>query len=137
MPHSLSNFLLAKCNLVLSDENIKISGTENVSQRFDGRKLIRFRNDGLENSMPLYGVDQIPDTDEGKMWVRQGNLIGIFDRIIFSYHKVRIQLNNTIPARTEMQFYRDSKENIFYASGNMAYGFTTRQKMLLLKMISR
>lgn len=41
-------------------------GTENGVQRFDGRKFISFKSDGLDHSMPPLGIDQILDAGDRK-----------------------------------------------------------------------
>lgn len=87
-------------------------GTENGIQRFDGRKFINFRSDGLNNSMPPYGVDQIMDAGNGMFWIRQGTEIGKYDPVMFRYFKVPvypgIQASNT-----DLWMSADSKGNVF------------------------
>lgn len=58
-------------------------GTENGIQRYDGRKFISFKSVGTEHEIPPFGVDQILNAGEGKMWIRQGNLVGLFDPVSF------------------------------------------------------
>lgn len=88
-------------------------GTENGLQRFDGRKFINFRTDGTKRAIPPYGVDQILDAGDGKIWFRQQNMIGTFDLATFSYQSVRILPHKPLPTLTEMQLNCDSKENTF------------------------
>lgn len=103
-----------KINCTWQDQNGFLwIGTENAIQRFDGHKFIHFRTEGLDDSMPPYGVDQILDADDGKMWIRQGNLIGIFDPVSFTYSSVPSNENRILPAQSELNLFRDSKGNIF------------------------
>ncbi len=88
-------------------------GTENGIQRFDGRKFVSFGSFTLNQTMPPFGVDQILDAGNGKMWLRQGNLIGLFDPVTFSYSDVPIKNQNHLPAQSDLNLYSDSKGNTF------------------------
>lgn len=88
-------------------------GTQNGIQRFDGRKFITFKSEELMHSMPPFGVDQILDAGNGKMWLRQGNLIGLFDPLTFSYSRVPIQSKTKLPVQSELNLISDSKGNTF------------------------
>ncbi|MCE4566806.1 hypothetical protein INQ51_20965 [Maribellus sp. CM-23] len=88
-------------------------GTENGIQRFDGRKFIRFRTDGNEFSMPPFGVDQILDAGNGRMWIRQGRMIGQFDPVSFHYYTVPVETERAYPPQSNLQLYTDSKGNTF------------------------
>jgi signal transduction histidine kinase/ligand-binding sensor domain-containing protein len=105
-------------------------GTENGIQRFDGRKFINFRYDGLEHSMPPFGVDQILDSGMGKMWLRQGNQIGLFDPVSFIYTAAPINLKNQLPVQSELNLFCDSKGNTFlctHKTGLLYYDKTKNQ----------
>jgi hypothetical protein len=52
----------------------------------------------LDRTMPPFGVDQILDAGDGKMWLRQGNLIGLFDPVTFTYSGVPVKSGNQLPA---------------------------------------
>ncbi len=91
-------------------------GTENGIQRFDGRKFVSFRSVTLDQTMPPLSVDQILDAGNGKLWLRQGNLIGIFDPATFSYSSVPIYLQNELPAQLELNLFSDSKGNTFLST---------------------
>lgn len=102
-------------------------GTENSIQRFDGRKFIRFSNNGKKNSMPPNSVDQILEADDGKMWIRQGNMIGLFDPVSFSYSNVPIDIMKVLPVQSELNLFRDSKGNTFlctHTTGLLHYNRT-------------
>jgi signal transduction histidine kinase/ligand-binding sensor domain-containing protein len=88
-------------------------GTENGIQRFDGRKFVSFSSFVLDRTMPPFGVDQILDAGNGKMWLRQGNLIGLFDPVTFSYSEVSVKSQNRLPAQSELNLFSDSKGNTF------------------------
>ena len=88
-------------------------GTENGIQRFDGRKFINFRSDNLNHSIPPLGVDQILDSGNGKMWIRQGNIIGIFNPVSFHYSKIPIHPKIQLPAQSELNLFIDSQGNTF------------------------
>jgi ligand-binding sensor domain-containing protein len=105
-------------------------GTQNGIQRFDGRKFITFRSVELEHSMPPFGVDQILDAGNGKMWLRQGNLIGLFDPVTFNYSGVPIKSNYKLPVHSELNLFCDSKGNTFlctYKTGLLFYNKTENQ----------
>lgn len=87
-------------------------GTENGIQRFDGRKFITFRSDGLDKSMPPFGVDQILDAGNGRMWIRQGTEIGQYDPVSFKYYKVPVYPNIQQTSNTDLWMSSDSKGNI-------------------------
>ena len=88
-------------------------GTENGIQRFDGRKFINFRSDGLNNSMPPFGVDQILDAGNGNFWIRQGTEIGLYDPVLFKYNKIPIYPGIQHTSNTDLWMSSDSKGNIF------------------------
>ncbi len=102
-------------------------GTENGVQRFDGRKFISFKSDGLDHSMPPLGIDQILDAGDGKIWLRQGSLIGKFDPISFTYSRVPVKSPDQLLFQSEFNLFRDSKGNIFlctHKSGLLCYNPT-------------
>lgn len=88
-------------------------GTENGIQRFDGKRFVSFNSIALNNSMPPLGVDQILDAGNGKLWIRQGNSIGMFDPVSFSYTSVPTQLTGMLPAESEFHLYSDCKGHTF------------------------
>ena len=88
-------------------------GTQNGIQRFDGRKFVNFKSIALEHDMPPFGVDQILDAGNGKMWLRQGNLIGLFDPVSFHYSAIPIKSENKLPVQSELNLFADSKGNTF------------------------
>ena len=88
-------------------------GTENGIQRFDGRKFISFRSDGLDNSLPPFGVDQILDAGNGRFWIRQGTEIGQYDPVLFRYYKTHIYPDIQQISNTDLRMSADSKGNIF------------------------
>lgn len=88
-------------------------GTENGIQRFDGRKFINLRSDGLDNSIPPFGVDQILDAGNGRMWIRQGTEIGQYDPVTFKYRKVPAYPGVQQNSSTDLWMSSDSKGNIF------------------------
>ncbi len=88
-------------------------GTENGIQRFDGRKFINFRSDGLDNSIPPFGVNQILDAGNGRMWVRQGTKIGQFDPVMFKYYKIPVYPGIQQNSGTDLWMSSDSKGNMF------------------------
>jgi len=88
-------------------------GTENGIQRFDGRKFINFRSGDANHSLPPLGVDQILDSGDGKIWVRQGNIIGLFDPASFHYINVPISPEIQLPVLSELTLFNDSKGNTF------------------------
>lgn len=88
-------------------------GTENGIQRYDGRKFVTFSSIALDHTLPPTGVDQILDAGDGKMWLRQGYLLGLFDPVTFSYSSVPVKLQNQLPAQSELNLFSDSKGNTF------------------------
>src|SRR5512145_751863 len=103
-----------KVNCILQDKKGFLwIGTENGIQRFDGRKFINFRSDGLDNSIPPFGVDQILDAGNGRMWVRQRTEIGQFDPVMFKYYKVPVYPSIRQSSGTDLCLSSDSKGNIF------------------------
>lgn len=103
-----------KVNCVWQDKKGFIwIGTENGIQRFDGRKFINFRTDGIDHYIPPLGVDQILDSGDGKMWLRQGRLIGLFDPVSFHYFNIPVKPGIQLPADSELNLFSDSKGNTF------------------------
>lgn len=103
-----------KVNCVFQDEKGFLwVGTENGIQRFDGRKFINFRSDGLDNSIPPFGVDQILDAGNGRMWVRQGTEIGQFDPVMFKYYKITVNPGIEQNSSSDLWMSSDSKGNVF------------------------
>lgn len=88
-------------------------GTENGIQRFDGRKFINFRTNGTDYSLPPLGVDQILDARNGKMWLRQGSLIGLFDPVSFHYFNIPVETRSSFSPQSNQKLYCDSKGNTF------------------------
>ncbi len=88
-------------------------GTENGIQRFDSRKFINFRSDGLDNSMPPFGVDQILDAGNGRFWIRQGTEVGQYDPVLFKYFKVPVYPDIQQASNTDLWMLSDSKGNVF------------------------
>ena len=88
-------------------------GTENGIQRYDGRKFISFKSVGTEHEIPPFGVDQILNAGEGKMWIRQGNLVGLFDPVSFHYTSIPVDFGINLPVQSELNLYSDSKGNTF------------------------
>lgn len=106
-----------KVNCIFQDEKGFLwIGTENGIQRFDGRKFISFRFGGLENSLPPFGVDQILDAGNGRMWIRQGTEIGQYDPVSFKYYKVQASPDQQRTSNTNLSISSDSKGNIYLCS---------------------
>src|SRR5690606_36881294 len=62
-------------------------GTENGLQRFDGRKFVQFTIMDPATRLPPAGVDEILDSGNQKMWLRQGTTMGRYDRRNFTWQK--------------------------------------------------
>jgi hypothetical protein len=93
-------------------------------------KFVSFKTIGLEHAMPPFGVDQILDAGNGKMWLRQGNHIGLFDPISFHYSGVPINPKNQLPVQSELNLFSDSKGNTFlctHKTGLLFYNKTENQ----------
>src|SRR5690606_17149345 len=68
---------------------------------------------GTEHEIPPFGVDQILNAGEGKMWIRQGNLVGLFDPVSFHYTSIPVDFGIKLPVHSELNLYSDSKGNTF------------------------
>lgn len=88
-------------------------GTENGIQRYDGRKFVGFNVDNEKYRIPPFGIDQVMDAGNGKIWFRQGNLLGMFDPISFHYYNVPVEARKPIPSQSILRLFRDSKGNSF------------------------
>lgn len=88
-------------------------GTKNGLQRFDGRKFINFRLGNPGESIPPYGIDQILDAGNNKIWVRQGNIVGLFDLITFKYTNTPIKTKKPYHPQTNFNLSKDTSGNIF------------------------
>ena len=88
-------------------------GTENGIHRYDGRKFVSFFAEKEENRIPPFGVDQIMDAGNGKIWFRQGALLGMFDPVTFNYYHVPVDLQTRLSAQNNLQLFRDSRGNTF------------------------
>ncbi len=88
-------------------------GTQNGIQRFDGRKFINFRSNGLTKSLPPYSIDQILDAGNNKMWIRQGSIVGLFNPITFEYSNIPIEDYHKYSSSGNIKLVRDSRDNTF------------------------
>ena len=87
-------------------------GSENGVQRYDGRRFVNFRADKT-NRIPSFGIDQIMDAGNGKIWLRQGSLTGMLDPVSFNYYNVPVVTKKPYPSQTNFHLFRDSKGNTF------------------------
>lgn len=88
-------------------------GTENGIHRYDGRKFVSFMVEKEEYRIPPFGVDQIMDAGNGKIWFRQGALLGMFDPVTFNYYHVPVESQNRLSVQNNLRLFRDSKGNTF------------------------
>ena len=88
-------------------------GTENGIHRYDGRKFVSFFVEKEEYRIPPFGVDQIMDAGNGKIWFRQGALLGMFDPVTFNYYNVPVDSQTRLSAQNNLQLFRDSQGNTF------------------------
>ncbi len=87
-------------------------GTENGIQRYDGRKFVSFHVE-KKFSIPPFGIDQIMDAGNGKIWLRQGNLLGMFDPVSFHYYNIPIVTKSPHLPQSNFHLFCDSKGNSY------------------------
>jgi len=71
-------------------------GTDNGLQRYDGRSFFS-PNVNTRTTLPFAAVNQILEDKKGRMWIRCGNIVGIFDPGNFRFRAAMI---NTPPGST-------------------------------------
>lgn len=93
-------------------------GTENGIHRYDGRKFVSFSVEEEEYQIPPFGVDQIMDAVNGKIWFRQGSLLGMFDPVTFYYYNIPVEARTRFSSQSNLRLFRDSKGNTFLCAAS-------------------
>src|SRR3982750_1027135 len=86
--------------------------TESGLQRYDGYSFF-YPYYNTPNQIPEKPVHQILDDKDGRMWIRQGRTIGIFNTSTFTFHVVPVHFKKPIPDVHEYQLHKDSRGNIY------------------------
>lgn len=88
-------------------------GTGNGLQRYDGYHFFSPYYGNGANSLPRLPVNQIIADTVGRMWIRMGKTMGIFDPATLRFRPVTVAANTPIPDANEYYLRKDSKGNIF------------------------
>ncbi len=89
-------------------------GTANGLQRYDGRKIIRFRPPpGSKDYLPPVSISQMFEDKRGNIWVRTGKEVGIFDPATFRFKKASIKTDKKVDPRAEYELWQNSQGQIF------------------------
>lgn len=87
-------------------------GTESGLQRYDGYNFF-YPYYNAPNQIPEKPVHQMLDDKEGRMWIRQGNTIGIFNTSNFTFHVVPVHFKKPVPDVYEYQLSKDNQGNVY------------------------
>jgi len=75
-------------------------GTANGLQRYDGRKIIRFTPPpGSDEYLPPVSISQMFEDKRGRIWVRCGKDVGLFDPATFRYRRAVISPGTEVHPR--------------------------------------
>lgn len=88
-------------------------GTGGGLQRYDGYHFFSPYYDAAANSLPRLPVNQIVEDTMGRVWIRMGKTIGIFDPATFRFRRVPMVANTPIPDGNDHYLRKDSKGNVF------------------------
>ncbi len=104
-------------------------GTANGLQRYDGRKIVRFRPPpGSQDYLPPVSISQMLDDANGNIWVRTGREVGQFDPATFRFKKAVIRLENQPDSRATYKLWQTTKGQMFLLItkvGLLAYDSTS------------
>ncbi|TKK68226.1 hypothetical protein FC093_11365 [Ilyomonas limi] len=87
-------------------------GTESGLQRYDGYNFT-YPYYNAPNQIPEKPVHQIVSDKWGRMWVRQGKTIGIFNPSTFTFHVVPVHFKRPVSDVYEYELQKDSKGNVY------------------------
>ncbi|MES2892111.1 MAG: two-component regulator propeller domain-containing protein [Bacteroidota bacterium] len=91
-------------------------GTANGLQRFDGRKFIQFSTEKPgSDKMPDASIHQVIPADSGKLFIAFTGIreFGIFDPSYFTYRKIKLQTNKSIPAGAGFFLWLDAAGELY------------------------
>ncbi len=117
-------------------------GTENGLQRYDGKKIIMFRNpQGEGDYLPSQAISQIFEDNKANFWVRFGREVGIFDPATFRYRKAQIEIEGEIPVRSEFVLWQDNDGSVVliarqqghYTYDSATHRFTKKKNLFELR----
>ncbi|RYY30943.1 MAG: hypothetical protein EOO04_03170 [Chitinophagaceae bacterium] len=89
-------------------------GTANGLQRYDGRKIVRFRPPpGSQDYLPPVSISQMLDDESGNIWVRTNREVGIFDPATFRFIKAIVKLEKQPDPRATYELWQNRKGQVF------------------------
>src|SRR4051794_11723956 len=87
-------------------------GTESGLQRYDGYNFF-YPYYNAPYQIPEKPVNQILDDKDGRMWIRQGKTIGIFNSTTFTFHVVPVHFKKPMPDVYEYKLNKDSRGRVY------------------------
>ncbi|MBL7761277.1 MAG: hypothetical protein JNK08_11330 [Sediminibacterium sp.] len=91
-------------------------GSANGLQRFDGNRFINYGTSRAgTDELPMADLSQIIPGKEHELWLffPTRNTVGLFNTQKLKFSNIPIQTTRSIPARTSMRLYKDSRGNIY------------------------
>lgn len=96
-------------------------GTANGLQRFDGSKFVSYGNsDPNVKGLPISDLVQILPGPKGYLWLLYGSRkeVGLLEINGFRYQPVTIEAPGTVPPRSTMRLWKDSRNAVFLLLSN-------------------
>jgi signal transduction histidine kinase/ligand-binding sensor domain-containing protein len=88
-------------------------GTDNGLQRYDGRKIVSFYDHGVSNFLPSLPVQQILDDENGRMWVRMGRRVGVFNPSSMDFREAAITGIDEAANNADFHLWKDYYGRIY------------------------
>lgn len=102
-------------------------GTENGLQRYDGYQFFSPYQSNNADRLPRLPVNQILCDTMGRMWLRMGKTIGIFDKATFRFKQVKVAKGINIPSATDLFIEKDGKGNVFLLARSFGWFYYDEQ----------
>jgi ligand-binding sensor domain-containing protein len=89
-------------------------GTQNGLQRYDGYRFTPTIRSSLKNRIPPLPVHQvIRSSDKQKLWLRMGQVLGLFNIGDYTFSKAEVEHIDRIPERLDFKLFSDSRGNTY------------------------
>jgi signal transduction histidine kinase/ligand-binding sensor domain-containing protein len=88
-------------------------GTSNGLQRYDGYHFFSPYYNDAASRLPQLPVQQIVEDNMGRVWLRMGQTIGIFDPVTFRFTEVPVLISGHLTDVNWFVLQKDSRGNVF------------------------
>jgi signal transduction histidine kinase/ligand-binding sensor domain-containing protein len=88
-------------------------GTSNGLQRYDGYHFFSPYHGDAASRLPSLPVQQIMEDSMGRVWLRMGQVIGIFDPVTFRFRRVPVVIDPPVQQSIEYHLKLDSRGHPF------------------------